>query len=64
MAVKTVQRTTPGDDVTALIEIVNQLAQAMNTLTAKLDTDAGVTDVNYKTTVGTQDTISTITKIF
>lgn len=63
MAAKKVQRTSPGNDITALIECVNQLAAAMNALLTKLDADAGVTDANYKTTVGTMDTIDTITKI-
>lgn len=41
-----------------LAELVNNLSAAVNALTAKLDADAGVTDVNYASTIGTQDTVS------
>lgn len=40
-----------------LIGVVNNLSNAMNDLTAKLDADAGVTDTDYASEIGTQDTI-------
>lgn len=40
-----------------LMGIVNDLANGMNTLTAQLDADAGVTDTDYAANVGTIDTI-------
>ena len=46
----------------ALLVIANQLATAMNALTAKLDADAGITDTNYAATIGAIDTITTIEK--
>lgn len=47
-----------GSALYTLIREYNTLAAAFNTLTAKLDADAGVTDVNYAATCGTQDTLS------
>lgn len=39
-----------------LLKLVNAQAAAINTLTAKLDADAGVGDANYAATLGTMDT--------
>lgn len=43
--------------VAQLVKMVNAQAAAINALTAKLDLDAGVTDDDYATTVGTMDTL-------
>lgn len=47
-----------GSLVGELVAIVNSLSTKINALTAKLDLDAGVTDVNYASTIGTADTLS------
>ena len=41
-----------------LTKLVNAQAAALNALTAKLDADAGVTDVNYASTIGEMDTLT------
>jgi len=43
-----------------LAELVNQLATAVNALTAKIDADAGDTggDNDYASTIGTMDTFA------
>lgn len=37
--------------------VVNGIVTAMNTLLAKLDADAGITDTDYAATIGTLDTL-------
>lgn len=63
MAVRTVNASlanvSDGSFAFQLAGIVNDLATAMNALTAKLDADAGVTDANYASTIGTIDTLTT-----
>lgn len=47
-----------GTLIGTIVAEYNTLAAAMNTLLAKLDADAGITDTDYASTVGTQDTIA------
>ena len=63
MAVLKPARTNVSEEVTALIKTVNKLSVAVNALLAKLDTDATIAATDFASTVGTQDTISTITTI-
>lgn len=63
MAVRTIEdygvkKVDSSNPITALVAVVNQLATGMNTLTAKLNADGGVTDTNYDTAVGTIDTLA------
>lgn len=62
MAVVTVSQSAANAAKDSLIYeltvIVNALAADINTLTAKLDADAGVTDTDYAATLGTEDTIT------
>lgn len=58
MAAVSVHQSTPGDDFELLVAKYNALAAMVNTLLAKLDADAGVTDVDYVATVGTADTVT------
>ena len=44
--------------VAQLVKMVNAQAAAINALTAKLDADAGVTDTDYASSVGTMDTVA------
>lgn len=47
----------PDTAVYELARIINDLAAKLDTLTAKLDADAGVGDANYAATVGSLDTL-------
>lgn len=47
-----------GSLIDKLADLVNAQAAAINALTAKLDADAGVADVNYASTIGTMDTLT------
>lgn len=57
MAAVPVHQSTPGDDFELLIVKYNALAAKFNTLLAKLDADAGVTDINYASLIVVADTI-------
>lgn len=59
MAVRTISAadTKPDSALKQAIEEINDMAAAINALTAKLDSDAGVTDTDYASSIGTMDTI-------
>lgn len=57
MAVRTLGRGFSGqDDHRDVVGLINDLVAAINTITAQLDLDAGVTDTDYASNVGTLDT--------
>lgn len=48
----------PGSALYELAVLVNAQAAAINALLAKLDLDAGVTDADYASEIGTMDTLT------